>query len=537
MRSISNAWTVVSRAGPAAARSALALAVWLACPIPLTWAQDAATPDILNETSSQVAAATLPKTETAFPTRATGEPEPPPAIVRDGDLGPFPEPIAPRDGIVDLRGPTGLLDGEDPTQVDQRPPEDAAVFDNPPAGYDPRLFQIDDIAPALDRRPRRLFENEPYDPVGVTIGSFLLFPEIEIGATAYSNVFSSPDSEADRAYDILPSARLVSNWSRHALEIRGSADLSSYDEFKTEDDRGFLVEGRGRLDVTRRTNVQAVVSRQRAQESRSAIDAAAAGERASVTTDTLVATGNHRFNRLSLQLRGGITDTAYAGDDATGMTSANANADRDVTQKSGALRATWEFKPTLRVFGEVEGQERAFEVAAASDGIKRNSHGARYRTGFDFGSTGAYLRGEIALGYARQDYRDARLIDVDGVILEANLAWRMNALTSLLFNASSDISDTTTAGSSGVLERRVGVEARHAFRTQLIGSAGLGMAKRDYSGIDIDETQYDITLGLEYYLNRDAAILARYQHTAFLSDFIDGDYTSDEVRIALRLRR
>lgn len=532
MRSISNAWPVCSRAVPAAVCGALVIAILTGSPAADAFAQDASAPDILNAAApSQVAAAPLPAPQTAFPTRATGAPEAPPAVIRDGDLGPFPEPVAPRDGIVDLRGPTGLIDGEDPTTVDQRPPEEAALFDNPPAGYDPRLFQIDDIAPRLDRRPRRLFENELYDPVGVAIGSFVFFPEIEIGATSYSNVFSSADAEADRAYDILPSARLVSNWSRHALELRGSADLSSYDEFKTEDDRGFLVEGRGRLDVTRRTNVQAVLSRQRAQESRSAIDAAAAGERASVTTDTLAATGNHRFNRLSLQLRGVVTDTAYAGDDA------NANADRDVTQKSGALRATWEFKPTLRVFGEVEGQERDFEVAAASDGIKRNSHGARYRGGLEFGSTGAYLRGEVALGYARQDYRDPRLIDVDGVILDANLAWRMNALTTILFTASSDISDTTTTGSSGVLERRVGLEARHAFRTHLIGSAGLGMAKRDYTGIDINETQYDIMLGLDYYLNRDAAILARYQHTAFLSDFIDGDYTADEFRIALRLRR
>lgn len=535
MRSDLNAWPFHARAAQAAACSALAIAILLCCCLPAAYAQDAARPAVLNAATDQAAVALSPAPQTAFPTRATGDPDPLPAIIRDGDLGPFPEPVGPRDGIVDLRGPTGLIDGEDPTQVDQRPQEDVEAFANPPAGYDPRLFQIDDIAPRLDRRPQRLFENEPYDPVGVTIGSFLFFPEVEIGATAYSNVFSSADAEADRAYDILPSARLVSNWSRHAVELRGSAELSSYDEFKTEDGRGFLVEGRGRLDITRRTNVQAVVSRQRAQESRSAIDAASAGDRASVTTDTLAATGNHRFNRLSLQLRGGITDTAYGGEEATNL--ASTSNDRNFTQKSGALRATWEFKPTLSVFGEFEGQNRDFEAAAMSDGIKRNSHGARYRSGLAFGSTGAYLRGEIALGYARQDYRDPRLIDVDGVILDANLAWRMNALTSLLFTASSDISDTTTAGSSGVLERRVGLEARHAFRTHLIGSAGLGMAKRDYTGIDIDETQYDITLGLDYYLSRDAAILARYQHTAFLSDFIDGDYTADEFRIALRLRR
>ena len=57
---------------------------------------------------------------------------------------------------------------------------------------------------------------------------------------------------------------------------------------------------RGRLDVARRTNVQASVSRELTQESRSALDATTAGDRADLTVDRATVAVNHRFNRLAL---------------------------------------------------------------------------------------------------------------------------------------------------------------------------------------------------------------------------------------------
>jgi len=63
-----------------------------------------------------------------------------------------------------------------PTVVDTRPREDIDVFENPPAGFDPLLFQIEDLDPIRSNRATtRLFRLEPYDPVGIQVGSFVLF--------------------------------------------------------------------------------------------------------------------------------------------------------------------------------------------------------------------------------------------------------------------------------------------------------------------------------------------------------------------------
>ncbi len=76
-------------------------------------------------------------------------------------------------------------------------------------------IKIEDLDPVRDNRATlQLFQNEPYDPVGVQIGRFVLFPELEVGGSYYSNVFHAPNAESDVALDVIPSARLVSNGSR-----------------------------------------------------------------------------------------------------------------------------------------------------------------------------------------------------------------------------------------------------------------------------------------------------------------------------------
>lgn len=459
-------------------------------------------------------------------------------ILRDGDLT-FPrEPQAPQDGVLPIPALDGSVSEASPSQVDQRSAADIAAFETPPAGYDARLFQIEDISPGIDRRTRQLFIEQalPFDPVGVRVGSFVLFPEIEIASRFLTNALSSADDSPDRVFEVRPTARLVSNWANHALELRGSVNGTSYNEFKSEDERGYLIEARGRLDVRRRTNIQGVIGRQRSQEARTAVDAALAGPRTSVVTDTGEVALNHRFNRLRVRLRGGVRSETY-GASLDPITGIDGNADRDNQERAIGMRASWEFKPTLSVFAEAEGNARDFERVGLADGLSRNSAGLRLRSGLSFGQTGAYLRGEVALGYGRQDFEDGRLEDVDGLIFDANLAWRVNGLTRVLFESQTNFVNSTTAGTGGVFERRLRLGLRHAFRPYLTGLAGVEVTDRSFAGIGLDEREVAYNLGVEYNLRREAVLFGTYERTVFRTDFPVGSFDNDEVRVGIRLRR
>ncbi|MEZ5851084.1 MAG: outer membrane beta-barrel protein [Hyphomicrobiaceae bacterium] len=457
-------------------------------------------------------------------------------VVIDGNPNWAAEPPVLRDGIVDTAEDQPVPDGAEAIGLDTRSREDIEAFERPSAGHDADAFAVE-VEPILDRRPARLARFEPFDPVGLRMGSFTVFPEAEMVVGTDSNVFrSSSNARRDVALEFKPTVRAVSNWRTHALEFRATGLSTFHNEFSTEDDRSYTLETRGRLDITRRTNIEALASFDHALEQRGSINAtSAAGERTPIDTSRAALTFNHRFNRLSLQLRGAVTDTDYDAISGAGGVRIS-NESRDNQLREAAVRASWMFKPTLAVFAEVVGNARTYNGIEA-DGIRRDSTGDRVRAGVSFGNTSKILRGEVAVGRAEQRFDDKRLGSIDGIVLDANLAWRVSGLTSLLFTARSDIAESTLAGSGGALSQTVGVEARHAFRRNLIGTAGVSLSRQEYEGVDITEQALTGLLGLEYHLNREVTMFGRYTHVAFDSTDVARDYNSDAFKVGVRVRR
>jgi hypothetical protein len=457
------------------------------------------------------------------------------AVPQDGDPVPVIEAAAPQDGLIDLSEPTAPIEGqEDITEVDMRSPEDLRAFVGEATAYDPLLLAAGEINPVFSDSTFGGFALDPFPPIGTRIGSFLLFTTIETDVDYNNNIFASPFKIGDTALEVRPAARLASTWSRHALEFRASGDLSFHDRYPSEDDRAYLVESLGRVDITSFTNLQGFIAHEEAQESRSAINASSAGTRPNINVTRVQTAFNHRFNRLTVQLRGGLVDTSYGDDLIDGFV--QSNADRNFTLYDQAVRPKWEFSPNLYVFSDIAFNQRDYDLAALSDGINRSSTGQRYRAGVSFGDTGEILRGDISLGYGRQTPNSPELAITDGLLIDAGLTWRMTALTTLQFTAATDIAETTTFDSGGVLERIYGLEARHNFTKYLVGIAGLGFMTRNFSGVDITESQVTAAVGSEYYLNEWAVLFSRYQHGDFQSSQPLSSYTVDEIQAGVRLR-
>ncbi len=314
----------------------------------------------------------------------------PPRAATDAEAEAADEPPPIRDGMLRDDEPPAVVDGPGGEATDVRSEEERRAFApvEPPAGYDANAFPIE-LEPAQDRRPARFAALDPYAPTGLRVGSFVLYPEAEIGIAAFDNVLrTSTDRRSDAALETRPSARLVSTWGVHALELGLRGSQSFHDKLPSEDDRAWAAEARGRLDVTRRTNLEASLTHDVSQETRGTINSRATpGGRADVITDRAAAAFNQRFNRLQVQLRGAVAERDYSPEaGGPGGGGAVSNADRDNRQQEVALRATWEFKPELSAFGEVGTDGRHYQMASVSDGIRRNSSGERYRAGVSFGN-------------------------------------------------------------------------------------------------------------------------------------------------------
>ena len=81
------------------------------------------------------------------------------------------------------------------------------------------------------------------------------------------------------------------------------------------------------------------------------------------------------------------------------------------------------------------------------------------------------------------------------------------------------------------------MEARHAFLTYLIGSAGVSYATQNSQDGIIDETEIRSTLGIEYYLNRETVLFSKYAHVNLDAVGTESDYASDEVHFGMKLRQ
>jgi hypothetical protein len=460
-----------------------------------------------------------------------------PPVPRDGDAPGGMEEVTARDGeFVVGEGEPLQRDGDPPADADPRLKANVDAFERPAAGYDAIAFQIDDVAPLLDRRPARLARFEPYDPLGIRRGSWIVFPEVEVGIGATNNILRAPGRDGAGFLDARPTVRVISNLRRHAVELRGTGLVSANDGFMTENDKAYALEARARFDIARSTNVSALVSHARDQEARQARDAIdGARARGDIDTTRLALAFNHRVGSFGLQVRGGLANIDYAPVvTRAGLTITNTA--RDVFVRDAAIRGTWFFTPALAGFTEVQIIDRAYAEVTA-DGILRDSTGWRSLAGLTFGGPQTVWRGEIAAGYGVQTPNDTRLKPIEGMIFDANLGWRITGLTSLLLTARTDLNDAVTAGRDGSVTWSGGIELRHAFRRHLIGTAGVRHTLTDYRGVDLTERETTADLGLEYALDRATTLFAKYSHVWFDSSVAGAGYQVDAVRLGLRWRR
>ncbi len=383
-------------------------------------------------------------------------------------------------------------------------------------------------------------ETEPEDPyaaLGIRMGSFLLFPELTSETVYNDNIFlSSTNQEDDWSLVLTPSMRLQSDWSRHSLTGTLSTVRSYHDRFTSENDETFSAGTTGRLDILSTTNLVAEANYSEAFENRSSTDFPDnAAERAKTRNRDALLEGNHTFNRVTLTLRGNISEEEF--DDSTTETGAIINnADRDFTERRLTGRVAYEFQPGVSAFFETSTNERDFVEAVDDDGTLNGSQGHDVQGGLSFKLSGK-LTGEVSAGYAIQKPDDASLEDVDGLIFNAGLEWRASGLTTVRLDASSEIAETTEIGSAGNIVRAVEMSVEHRPRQHIILGAAVGYEVETTSGSDDEDKEWVIGLTGEYAFSRSVALMIGYEHLESFSSDPGSDYAVDEVRMGLRLRR
>lgn len=385
------------------------------------------------------------------------------------------------------------------------------------------------------RRPPRP-QTDPWEPLGLRLGSFTVSPAITQSLGYDTNPNRSPTGARGSLFSRTDGELAVrSDWLTHSFTstLRGG-----YSYFPNQRDSS-------RPDATGTANLRLNVSRDADIDfdGRLSLDTqrpgstnfnAATRERPNVYGYGASAGVTQRFNRLSFNLRGSVDRTSY--DNATDtLGGLIRQSDRNLVQYGVRARAGYELTPGMTPFVEVSTDTRVFDEKADANGFRRGSVGAGARVGSTFELT-RLLTGEASLGYQQRSYDDPRLKELRGLIGDAALIWSATPLTTVTLRGSTDLADTTLAGVSGSVNRRIGLEVAHALRRNWSITGFANASRSSFDGNGLTEDTYQLGVRTEYKLTRTTSVRASFTHERLKSTTPGSDYTANIFLLGLRMQ-
>ena len=393
---------------------------------------------------------------------------------------------------------------------------------------------------AVPRPTLPFIGGDPYEPLGLRAGSFIILPAVELSPGYDNNPQHTPGGPGSTTYVVAPELHVRSDWASNSFtaDIAGSYYWYGNDSFQPSLDRPYLNSKiDGRLDVTRDTHILL--------ENRFIISTDNPGSPniqanlAKLPIDTTVGGTvgvEQQFSRFDATLKGTIDRTTYQTSHFVDGESAN-NDDRAYDQYAGIFRLGYEIDPGFKPFVEVSQDKRNYDSPVDDFGVDRSSTGTSAKLGGEFKLGGSMLVGEMSVGYLQRNYEDPTLPNISGLTMDGSLLWLATGLTSVKFTATSQVYESTLQGVSGSFSRDFSAEVDHALRRWLIATGTFGYGHDDYVGEARQDDRYYAIAGLIYKLNPYMQLKGQVRHDWLTSTQSGNAYQSTAVLLTLRLQQ
>jgi len=372
------------------------------------------------------------------------------------------------------------------------------------------------------------------DPLGVRVGSFLLFPKMTVTESYDDNIFATENNTKDDfVTNLIPELSLQSDWNNHALNVATGADQSIYADRDNDSEETFDYFGNidGRLDVTQDVQLSAGAGFSRNTEGRSDPDSGGGKKPDRYDQIDSFLRYDHNFGRFNTALDGSFTRLDY--DNAPGGVQ---NNDRDRNIYQGGLRLGYEILPQYEAFVRGSGNRRVYDNTPDDNGRDRDSYGGQVDAGVAL-DLGGLLFGDVFGGYLYQHYPDKNEDDVSGVNFGMGLDWNVTPLTTISTTVRRQVRETTEDDASSRLTTIGAISVDHELLRNLILNANGSITNDDYEGSSREDYTYEAGAGVRYLMFRNFYAGLSYTFTRRSSDNDapgqDDDYTRNLVMISL----
>lgn len=362
-------------------------------------------------------------------------------------------------------------------------------------------------------------------PRGIRVGGYLVFPELTLRGGATDNASGVPGGEAGSFYRVSPSVRLRSDWERHQYEASLRGSYQGYPDDPGDDQPSVEFTSSLRIDAGDETTLQGDLAYGLSSEGRSSAESAGgSGDRILSHGLGGSLSALREVGVIAARLRGSVDGTAYSGDNLSGD-------NRNNILTSAGLRLGYGIHATISPFAEATVLGRLYEDAPGRDAL-----GYELRGGLKI-DRGEKLSGEVAVGWHSEDLEGQAYKSLEGILVEAEMAWSPTRLTTVTVSASTAFEASSLSGASGSVVYGSDLTMAHSLSDNLAVEVGGSASYRQYQGLDLDELMLSGTTGATYAISSTAALQARYTYEWFDSSTRGRDYSSNTIEAGVRLRR
>lgn len=377
--------------------------------------------------------------------------------------------------------------------------------------------------------------SESFQPKGITLGSFILLPKVELDQTFNDNIYAEENGKnSDFVTSLRPSFRLQSQLPQHAINLFGELEGNRYAKYDDDSTINGRATADGRYDISSTTQLTGLADFNAYHEDRGSDDDVNGKKPTAARSGLLKLGGKTQVGRFTYSAEGGLDRRVYD-DVTTSIGTRINNSDRDRLEMMGTLRGGYEFFPGYAAVVAVTGNKRTYDDRFDDNGFERDSHGYRVEGGLGV-DISQLIRGDFLVGYLQQNYKDPGLKDPKGFAMRATFNWTPSRMTLIVPSLERSVMETTIANTSSVVRTSGSLMVRHELARNILATVYGGLYYDEYSGISQDALTWEVQARLTYAFTENVFVSGEIGHKSKDSDFTDRSFDQNFIGVRLGLQ-
>jgi hypothetical protein len=358
----------------------------------------------------------------------------------------------------------------------------------------------------------------PPEELGIAAGAFRLYPDVNVGLTYDTNIYSTRRNEvADWMYTVTPSLVGRAADNDYEMNMRLGASASRYQDNSSQNADDYWIDGQATYKLSGQTNIYGALGYTLSHEDRGSPDLSF-GTEPTAFSDTSISAGMfHDFGKgyVRFGAAGSRLKFSNVATSTPGVSLINSTRDRDVNSVGGRLGIR--VSPTTDLFVQGTSEQRNYLVTPDGLGYVRNSTGDRVDVGVAI-NLDQRLVGEAYVGQMFQHYSDARFKSLDITDMGASVRWHTSPWTTYRFNIDRTLDETVIAASPGYLSTSGSAEVEHDLGNKTLVTGGLTAGRHEFQEIARVDNFAEASFGIRHYASNSIYIGASYRYQSRTSD-------------------